>query len=237
MDHQDVIELIPAFALNALSSHERHTVQTHLQGCAECQAALRAYEDTLDLLVLASPSYEPPADLKQSILLKAVPHGTPTSPRQLFNWRGFFTRLKPLVTVWGMASLFLVVVLIMNNIMLQQRLDRLETSKAFQVVALVGSDNAPEASGLLVISSDGMAGSLVVEHLPVLETGSQYQLWLIRDGERTSGGVFSVDQDGYAVMQLDSETSLRIFDAFGVTIEPQGGSPGPTGKKVLGGEL
>ena len=237
MDHHDVIELIPAYALNALSDGERQEAQTHLQGCAECQAALNAYEDTLDVLVLASPRHEPSADLKQSILLKAVPIATRTSPRQSFNWHGFFARMKPLVTVWGMASLLLVVVLIINNILLQQRVDRLETSKAFQVVALVGSDNAPEASGLLVISSDGMAGSLVVEHLPVLETGSQYQLWLIRDGERTSGGVFSVDQDGYAVMQLDSEAPLKSFDAFGVTIEPQGGSPGPTGKKVLGGEL
>jgi anti-sigma-K factor RskA len=30
---------------------------------------------------------------------------------------------------------------------------------------------------------------------------------------------------------------LLKFQAFGITVEPTGGSPGPTGEKVMGGEL
>ena len=69
-----------------------------------------------------------------------------------------------------------------------------------------------------------------------LDDAQQYQLWLIRDGERTSGGVFSVSQSGYTAMQVYSREPLASFDAFGITIEPYGGSPGPTGDKVLGGD-
>jgi anti-sigma-K factor RskA len=60
---------------------------------------------------------------------------------------------------------------------------------------------------------------------------------LIRDGQRTNGGVFSVNPDGYASLELYSPLPLIQYQAIGITIEPWGGSPGPTGPKVLGGDL
>jgi anti-sigma-K factor RskA len=59
-------------------------------------------------------------------------------------------------------------------------------------------------------------------------------LWLIQDGERTDGGVFSVNPEGYGSLWVEVPQSLSSFTAFGVSIEPSGGSPGPTGDKVLG---
>jgi anti-sigma-K factor RskA len=60
---------------------------------------------------------------------------------------------------------------------------------------------------------------------------------LIQDGERTSGGVFSVKQGGYAAKVIYAPLPLADYSSFGVTIEPAGGSPSPTGDKVLGGNL
>jgi anti-sigma-K factor RskA len=77
----------------------------------------------------------------------------------------------------------------------------------------------------------------VVDSLPVLDVTHQYQLWLIKDGKRTSGGVFSVSQAGYGALAISSPQPLKEFAAFGITIEPAGGSPGPTGDKVMGGSL
>ena len=89
---------------------------------------------------------------------------------------------------------------------------------------------------MLVIGSDGDEGGLVVEDLPALDANHQYQLWLIdRDGQRTSGAVFSVDAEGYGTTMVTSPLPLTSYVAFGVTAEPIGGSPGPTGQKVLGG--
>lgn len=104
-------------------------------------------------------------------------------------------------------------------------------------VQFQGTNAAPNATGLLVISLDGMHGTMVVDQLPVLGEAEQYQLWLIQDGERTSGGVFSVDTQGYKSLYIDSPEPLASYSAFGITVEPAGGSPGPTGEKVLGGEL
>ncbi len=90
---------------------------------------------------------------------------------------------------------------------------------------------------MLVISRDGDHGTLVVDGLSALDPAQQYQLWLIRNGKRTSGGVFSVDQQGYGSLWVKSQAPLISYTSFGITIEPAGGSPGPTGKKVLGGDL
>jgi anti-sigma-K factor RskA len=49
--------------------------------------------------------------------------------------------------------------------------------------------------------------------------------------------VFSVDSKGYASIWVYSQAPLIQYQQFGITIEPTGGSLGPTGAKVLGGKL
>jgi anti-sigma-K factor RskA len=71
----------------------------------------------------------------------------------------------------------------------------------------------------------------------MLGSDQQYQLWLVLDDERTSGGVFSVDYYGYGAMVIHAPRPLNEYTSFGVTVEPAGGSPAPTGEKVLGGEF
>jgi len=78
---------------------------------------------------------------------------------------------------------------------------------------------------------------LMAQNLPDLDKDHQYQLWLIRDGQRTSGGVFSLSDANEGRLQVFAPGSLLFYDSFGVTIEPAGGSPDPTGEKVLGGKL
>jgi len=57
------------------------------------------------------------------------------------------------------------------------------------------------------------------------------------DSRRTSGGVYSVNDEGYGSLWVESNQPLFIHPAFGVTVEPAGGSSGATGIKVLGGEF
>jgi anti-sigma-K factor RskA len=106
-----------------------------------------------------------------------------------------------------------------------------------QAVAMTGTERAPQATGTLLITADGEYGTLIVDGMPALDPGLGYQLWLIRDGQRASGGVFAVNDEGYGVLEVSSPDPLASYSAFGVTIEPEGGSPGPTGDKVLDGSL
>ena len=79
--------------------------------------------------------------------------------------------------------------------------------------------------------------TLSITDLPKLPADKQYQLWLIQDGQRDSGAVFSVDTNGSAQVNIDAKRPLTEYRAFGITIEPAGGSPGPTGERVLGFNL
>jgi anti-sigma-K factor RskA len=90
---------------------------------------------------------------------------------------------------------------------------------------------------MLVLSKDGEYGTLIVDGLPLKDETKEYQLWLIDDGLRTSGGVFSVSEEGYGYLEVSSQKPLVAYSEFGITTEPLGGSEGPTGEKVLGGEF
>jgi len=147
--------------------------------------------------------------------------------------------LERLLPAWSLASLMLIVALAGFNILLWQRLGHLETvgfAGRMRAVPLLAT-SASQATGFVLISADGGSGALVVDGLPPLGEKQQYQLWLIRNGERISGAVFSTDEKNYGGTRIRAPRSLLEYTAADITIEPTGGSPQPTGAKVLGGPL
>ncbi len=239
MDFQGhVSDLIPAYALDCLDGEEMAQVAEHLQLCQECRAELRAYQSVVDQLPLAIPQVEPSQQVKAALLRRV--EQVPSPEEKPSAWVRFKNGFKVATPAWGLASLALVAVLLFSNLALWRQVSQLQANPgatALRVVNLAGTDFAPDASGIIVISQDGEHGTLVVDDLPDLGPGNQYQLWLIQDGQRTSGGVFSVKQGGYAAKVIYAPQPLVDFGSFGVTIEPAGGSPSPTGEKVLGGNL
>lgn len=249
MSENHVIDLIAAYSLNILEADESQQVASHLASCESCAAELEAYRRVAEKLPLAAPDASPPAHLKASILRQlpkkqSAPVAQIAAPTQNTSqkrpwWQSLLQGLPALSPAWSLASLALILVLGASNLFLWQRVSLLSqpSTSHFITVDLQGSAGATSASGMLVMDEQGNAGTLVVDGLPVLDGTRAYQLWLIRNGERTSGGVFSVDSLGYGSLWITSEIPLTSYDSFGVTIEPAGGSPGPTGEKVLGGEL
>jgi anti-sigma-K factor RskA len=102
-----------------------------------------------------------------------------------------------------------------------------------ETIVLTGTEAAPEAWGTILVGADGRNATLIVESLPPLDATEQYQLWLVAGENRASGGVFSVNADGYSSVAIQAPRPVREYTGFGVTIEPAGGSPGPTGARVL----
>lgn len=230
---EHVIDLIPAYALGALDAEEEPQVVAHLEACASCREELLAYRLVVDELALATPPRQPPPHIKRQILQRIHQPAVSTSKQ---NWLSqFFQNLPRLSPTWGILSLVLILFLAGGNFFLFQQLR--QSQDEWRTVKLSGTDSAPHATGLLVVSHDGAFGTLVVDGLPPLDASMQYQLWLIKDGQRTSGGLFSVDTQGYSSLWVKSARPLDTYQGFGVTIEPQGGSPGPTGAKVLGGQF
>lgn len=236
-----VTEFLPGYVLGCLDLDERQLVEEHLEMCLDCRRELHSYQETAGLLAFSVAQVAPPAELKEKVMARVGRTSRRENiPAISARWKRSFRQfIADFTPVWAVASLLLVLFLAASNLILwgQMREMRADLVTPLRVVPLAGTDESPVASGVIVISQDGRHGTLVVDHLAALSEEQQYQLWLIRDGERISGAVFSVGQDGYASTYIKAPRPLIEFDGFGVTIEPAGGSPAPTGRKVLGGDL
>jgi len=240
MSTMHVSDSIPAYTLGILDDAEQDVVRRHLSGCAVCQEELRAYQQVLEQLPMAVPQRNPPLYLRAAILQRAA--AAAPAPRRAARpaWLAWLTH--PLSPAVGWLALVLIVVLAGISLSQWQQLQipaapvTPTMASNFRLVRMTPPQSG-DASGLLVISDEGTFGTLVVDGLEPLGPAQQYQLWLIKDGKRSNGGVFSVQDDGYGVLKINSPLLLIQYQTFGVTIEPFGGSPGPTGKKVLGGGL
>jgi len=90
---------------------------------------------------------------------------------------------------------------------------------------LKGTAKSPESEVVLFWNKNRKELKLIVENLPKVPEGKQYQLWSIIDGKPVDMGV------------LDNEFTNRVYAiqppngtvaAFAITLEKQGGSPTPT---------
>jgi anti-sigma factor RsiW len=238
VDDLHVSELIPAYALDCLEADEARLVGEHLVGCELCRAELRSYQEVAGQLAFALPQVEPPEALKVALMkrLVVVP-GKPKIAKGGAPWwkrkfrpavqlpaergtagqRGWLPSLAP---AWAIAGLVVILVLGASNVLLWQQmrdLRAIQPAAPLRVVALTGSQVAPTASGLIVISKDGRHGTLVVDELPALDEARQYHK-LIRDGRRTSEAVFSVG--GWVRFNIGIITQPLIDYSSLITIEP-----------------
>jgi anti-sigma-K factor RskA len=232
-----ILDLLPAYALGSLDSDEVSRVEAHLSSCLICRNESNSFQAVADQLSFAMPAAAPSPDLKDRLMQRVKT--TPQQPRRTVQGppRSWLDRLLP---VWSLASLFFIFVLAGFSLFLWQRVDRLEYATSpggMRAVPLTASDPASRATGYVLISTDGDSGALVVDGLRPLGESQQYQLWLILDGKRTSGAVFSTDEKNYGGTRIRAPRSLLDYSSVGITIEPTGGSPQPTGPKVLGGLL
>ena len=78
---------------------------------------------------------------------------------------------------------------------------------------------------------------LVVSGLQPLEPDKIYEFWLIEGETPVAAGLFEVDDDGKAILQVSQAVVPDTYDAIGVSIEPQAGSVQPTGAIVMLGTL
>lgn len=231
LNHDDIIALIPAYALGTLDVAEAKSVTRHLRQCAACRAELDLYRQVTDELALAAPDAAPDPQLKQRLMARigqqeetAVSPSSTAGPLALLRrWLG--------QSPWQPALLLIFILLLVGNLLLWQRSPE-EPLPGRQIV-LTSTDVAPQARAMIHISENGRWGTLIVEDLPPLPEDQQYQLWLIKNGERDSGGIFSVPDHGYYTLSISAPETLNSYNAFGVTIEPFGGSTGPTGRRVL----
>ena len=90
----------------------------------------------------------------------------------------------------------------------------------------------PEARATLTVPPESGDATFVADNLRQLSPDQVYQLWIIRDDQALSAGIFAVDENGRAIVEVDGILAAT-FDAVGVSIEPAGGSEQPTPDQII----
>jgi len=228
-DNHEELDLLPAYALGSLDAEDSDRVKEHVARCRACREELASYEEVTGRLALAVPEQEPPAWLESRIMEKVL------SNRRRQSFPEFLGFRRPMLA--AVAALLIIALGAGNIYLLTRPLQSPAQVPGLVTVVLTGTGETPLAYGTIVIDRDDNRGVLAVRGLAPLDASSAYQLWIIREGERRSGGVFNVTADGYGSLQVTVPAGFTGFTRFGISIEPAGGSASPTGARVMSGKI
>lgn len=251
MDCELFAELGPALALDALDEPERAVLEEHARRCPTCARELRAWREVAAQLALAAPQREPPASLGARILAQAhadLASSTSTPPR---GWWQRLQRWSPAVAAAALATAIAALVwgatLQAQLAETRQQLEwartsywtiaRVLASPEAEVYELQPTEAAPGAVGKVWVDPVSGQGMMMARNLPPPPPGRTYQVWLVNDGQRVSSGFLRANEEGIYYTVLQAPGRLTDYQRIGVTLEPAGGSSGPTGPRVIGGEL
>lgn len=243
MERETLLDLIPAYALDALDPDERAEVEVLLATDAEAQALLAEYQEMTDLLALAAPARTAPAHLTAD-LRRRLAAERPVAPVAAVAPH---PRMRPRWLVTGLAAAAVLVIGLLAvllrpapvNAPAQTLFAQISTQADVRRIPLSPGTLSQPITGEMVASADGTLAVIRVESLPQITADQTFQLWLVDANGPHSGGTLqftSLEQANYITLPLNGR-SIDEFAGFGLSIEPLGGSPdpnGPTGPRVFG---
>ena len=104
-------------------------------------------------------------------------------------------------------------------------------------IAVLGSQlkDRPQAVAVSLWNQERQDGLLVVENLPVLEAGKDYQLWVLDPSIVTpvSAGIFKVDAKGKVRITFKPNQAIANAAKFAVSLEKEGGVSSPTMDQIV----
>jgi hypothetical protein len=247
----EMAEAIVAYAFDSIAPEEGAKVAAYLATHPEAQELLDEYREIVGLLPYATAPSEPPPFMREGVLRTI--HAERARRRFSVPWPS---------RVAFVVAACLVLSLLLWNIGLQLRVgDNLVAPAATSMAsvtnavtatnatspisdilsqpdlltfAMEAQPAAPNSSGRVYLTPDLRSAAMAVWHMPQLPPDRTYQLWFLLDDQtRVSITTFTVDDRGSAVVRLNVPHMDRPYVQCGITLEPVGGSPGPTGPRML----
>ena len=236
MTSADLHTMTGAYALDALDDDERAGFEAHLRDCSACRTEVAELSATTARLASAV-AVPAPAGLRQRVLEEVG------RTRQLPPVRGVVRDLRPARWFTQLSSLAAALLLVVSAGLgalawSEARQAQRSEQRAEQIAAIAA---APDAVRTVVRASGGGHGTVLAADgraffrttaLPELPGEKVYQLWVIEPSGPESAGVLG---SGGALEAL--VTGVDSGDDLGLTIEPAGGSPKPTGELVILADL
>src|SRR5919197_596742 len=266
---EQVAELGPALALDAIEEPEREVLEAHLERCPACAREVDELRQVAARLGRPLPQLEPPpalwtrilAEAQRDLTMDARPLGRLRADSTSYDRGSRSSWLQRWSPAFSLASLLVALAALLWGASLQwqlgqawgrvaetdAQLERIRgnygtvvqvlASPQTQVRELQPGDAAPNAEGKVWIDRASGQGMLMARDLPPLPSGRTYQVWLVSGVRRASPGLLSPEDGDIYYLVLPPSSRLTDYQRVGVTPEPDGGSPGPTGPRVIGGDL
>ena len=248
------------YALGALDGEEKQTFEAHLRTCPGCAQRLAGARQQTSLLGLTAATVTPPPALKTALMKRIHTEGRAgmeqesVVPVRKKSWGLRFSLSFATAT----AILALATFLLGKQYLLQrqqiaqlhaqlQSAQTLASQNAVAMHAYADVVSAPDTVSIAlqqqssitpgqahVLFNARMGLAVYSGLISSAPSGKSYQLWLVpASGAPISAGLVAANQqEGPLVAHFQQGLSAA---AFAVTLEPQGGSPQPTGPKVLVG--
>lgn len=245
LNHAEAVDLLGAYALDALEAPERQSVEEHARDCAACAAEVAAHREVAGLL---SPGWiEPPAGVWEKIAasLEEVPPPLDLAPVIAMKRRAGPTAGSAPAPVpahrrlgLGIAAAVAAAAVAMVGILGVRVADdrhRINTLQAAQRVddlqrAANAALAAPDARRVDLTSSDGYrtaqavvlpdgTGYVVKNNLPALSNERTYQLWAVAGTSRISLGVLGPEPHVVPFKMDPSVRTLAITDEVAGGVE------------------
>lgn len=254
MGHDEIAELLGAYALDAVEPDERDAIEAHLAGCPQCAAEVADHREVAAMLAytgapapegvwtkIVDALEEQPPELQLPIS-GAPAAGADVQRDELADRRA---RRSPRPILMGAAAAAAIVFALFAGVVIGSNDDGPEPEFAADSlediarralndpqatrVTLSSPDDA-EISATAAVEPDG-SGYLLGTSLPALDARETYQLWGVREGNVVSLGVLGHSPDVVA-FHLDPST-----EALAITVETAGGVPVSSNPAILVGTV
>ena len=232
-------ESVGAYLLGALDEAETRNIEGHLAECHVCRDEVERLRPAVNALPRSvTPMPAPPA-LKTALMAEveadlrerggaSARAGLFAGMRERLAFAGeSLAGMRPVVA-WVSAAFVLLVGGLAGFGITQITSDDSPRTLA----ATVDEGSVPAGSGSLLVPGGLDEGAILRVHgMPTLGGERTYQVWVTRDGETVSQGLFTVGPEGNGAAAVPDD--LEGADAVMVTRETAGGAKAPSEEPIL----
>ena len=186
MEHDQMIDLVPLYALDALEGAEMLEFEAHLETCQECITELSLHQSVTATLTADQPA---PGPVWNRIATAVFDSGRPPKVSQLSERRAGRDRpLKLIASVAALAALLLGVLAVFQAVEMSEMTGpggvlAAAEAAASEPGAIVANLDSPTGTVARVVLAPDGEGFLLPTDLETLSPDRTYQLWVITPDE------------------------------------------------------
>jgi anti-sigma-K factor RskA len=259
VQHPIRTEDLELLALGVLDGEECKTFRAHISSCAECARNFAEAQGRVALFALAAPPQNPSLAARERLLETIRAEKIPAKGTRSVNSAPHAARWWNSLWVPATAILAIATVLLWVNDhrmsdelqemrgteqMFEQEMHRqralvsLFSAQDTEAVSLAAKSAVPKSSWARVKYNSRLGMVCYTGDLPAPPPDKEYQMWIVpMVGHPISAGAFMPASFNNGRMCMAKMPAGITCKAFGVTIEPMGGMPHPTGPVVLASGL